>query len=292
MFQKILHAQKVCYLLRLKRISISIMNVHVWSAECSFLKSNMFVSLVLSSGDLPFWRDLEIKSSWYWGLPLFRYPLCLTKSVEIQNLKRNENRCHQCWACCHIKKTLLSWKILCFNENGTIFLQRDKSRKLKGKLIYFLEKHLRQSQSIKSELMQKCLRSSHTWHDRFKFPLADEFGNIFMFHFTSYQSYLPSRSMILSISTDNSHWTPNFGPHSLTLSVKDVVLKQKGPQKFPAAAWSLLFQRRQNFSESHLSRNPIVPIIKKLWRWGRSTVRCRCTKMDISRYQMSNLEDI
>ena len=66
--------------------------------------------------------------------------------------------------------------------------------------------------------------------------------------------------MIFSVSNDGIERSLDFGPYSVTLTVKDLVHeKTKSSKKFPLAAWSLLLCQRQQFLNNHLARVPVTP---------------------------------
>ena len=66
--------------------------------------------------------------------------------------------------------------------------------------------------------------------------------------------------MIFSVSNDGIQWSLDFGPDTVTLTVKDVVQQKTiSSQEIPLAAWSLLLllSQRQDFSKNHVTRIPI-----------------------------------
>ena len=66
--------------------------------------------------------------------------------------------------------------------------------------------------------------------------------------------------MIFSVSDDGIEWPLDFGPHSVTLTVKDLVQKMTiSSQQLLLAAWSLLFSQRRQFLNNHLVRVPSTP---------------------------------
>ena len=65
--------------------------------------------------------------------------------------------------------------------------------------------------------------------------------------------------MILSVSNDGIEWSLDFGPDSVTLTVKDLIQgKTIIPQDIPLVAWSLLSFQRQEFLNNHLARIPVT----------------------------------
>ena len=61
--------------------------------------------------------------------------------------------------------------------------------------------------------------------------------------------------MIFSVSNDPIQWTLDFGPDSVSITVKD--LDQNitiSSQKRPLAAWHVLLSQRQDFLDNHLPR--------------------------------------
>ena len=66
--------------------------------------------------------------------------------------------------------------------------------------------------------------------------------------------------MIFSISNDVFEWSLDFGPDSVTSTVKDLVQEKTiSPQGKPLAAWSLLLSQRQQFLNNHLAQVPVTP---------------------------------
>ena len=71
--------------------------------------------------------------------------------------------------------------------------------------------------------------------------------------------------MIFSASNDGIEKFLDFGPDSVTLTVKDLVQEMtKSSQEIPLEAWSLLLSERQDFLNNHLPRVTSTP--KGLWR--------------------------
>ena len=65
--------------------------------------------------------------------------------------------------------------------------------------------------------------------------------------------------MIFSVSNDLIEWSLDFGPDSVTLTVKDLVQEMTiSSQEIPLAAWSLLLSQRQQFLNNHLARVPVT----------------------------------
>ena len=66
--------------------------------------------------------------------------------------------------------------------------------------------------------------------------------------------------MIFSVSNDGIECSLDFGPDSVTLTVKDLVQKLTiSSQENPLAAWNLLFSQKQQFLDIHLARVPVTP---------------------------------
>ena len=66
--------------------------------------------------------------------------------------------------------------------------------------------------------------------------------------------------MIFSVSNSRNEWSFEFGPDSVTLTVKDLVRKITiSSQEIPLAAWSLLLSKKQQFLNNHLARVPVTP---------------------------------
>ena len=100
--------------------------------------------------------------------------------------------------------------------------------------------------------------------------------------------------MTFSVSNDGIQWTFDFGPDSVTFTVKD--LSQKitiSSQKTPLDAWQLRFSRRQDFLHNHLPRlriaqNPGGTVEME----GDVLPSVGAQDLDISSCQVSDLEDI
>ena len=66
--------------------------------------------------------------------------------------------------------------------------------------------------------------------------------------------------MIFSVCDDNIEGSLDFGPGSVTLTLKDLVHEIKtNSQEVPLAAWGLLQSQRQDFLHNHLAQFPITP---------------------------------
>ena len=66
--------------------------------------------------------------------------------------------------------------------------------------------------------------------------------------------------MIFSIPTDGIEFCLEFGPDSVTLTVKDLVHEMTlSSQELPLAAWSLLMSQKEYFLSNHLARVPVTP---------------------------------
>ena len=65
--------------------------------------------------------------------------------------------------------------------------------------------------------------------------------------------------MVFSVSNDGIEWSLDFGPDSVTVTVKDLVQEMtKISQEFSLPAWNLLCQRQQ-FLNNHLARVTVTP---------------------------------
>ena len=65
--------------------------------------------------------------------------------------------------------------------------------------------------------------------------------------------------MIFSVTNDGIEWSLDFGPVSVTLTVKDLQEMTINSQEIPLAAWSFLLCQRQQFLNNHLARFPVTP---------------------------------
>ena len=100
--------------------------------------------------------------------------------------------------------------------------------------------------------------------------------------------------MIFSVSDNSIEWSLDFGPDSVTLTVKDLFQEKiKNSQETPLAAWSLLLSQRQDFSNIHLARVLTTPN-QEGTRDMRDEVlpRVGAQDMETSGYQVSDLDDV
>ena len=66
--------------------------------------------------------------------------------------------------------------------------------------------------------------------------------------------------MIFSVSNDGIEWSLDFGPDSVTLTVKDLVPEKTiNFPELPLVAWSLLLSQRKQFLNNHLAQVPATP---------------------------------
>ena len=102
--------------------------------------------------------------------------------------------------------------------------------------------------------------------------------------------------MIFSVSNDGVECSVDFGPVSVTLTVKDLVQEMtKISQEFSLTAWSLFFFKRYQFFDNHLALVPVT-----LNQQGRHEMKDEVLSslsaqgMDTSGYQVSaaDLDDV
>ena len=97
--------------------------------------------------------------------------------------------------------------------------------------------------------------------------------------------------MIFSVSNDGNEWSLEFGPGSVTLTVKDLVQEISSKEILPTA-WRLLLSQRQDFLNNLLARVPVTPN-----QQGTMEMRDEVLPsvggqdMDTSGYQVSDLDD-
>ena len=100
--------------------------------------------------------------------------------------------------------------------------------------------------------------------------------------------------MILSISKDGTEWSPDFGPDSIFLTVKNLVQELKiCSQESPLATCSLLLSQRQDFVNIHLARVPLTPKhegTKEMRDEVLSSVAAQ--DMETNGYQKFDLDDV
>ena len=101
--------------------------------------------------------------------------------------------------------------------------------------------------------------------------------------------------MAFSVSNVGIEWCLDFGPDSVTLTVKDLVHKLTiSPQQIPLTAWSLLLSRRQKFLNTHLAQVPVTPNQQGTHKMRDEVIsRVGAQDMDTSGYQVSvYLDDV
>ena len=100
--------------------------------------------------------------------------------------------------------------------------------------------------------------------------------------------------MIFSVSNDGIQWTLDFGPDSVTITVKD--LDQNitiSSQEIAIATRQLLLSQRQDFLNNHLARVPITPNQDGTMEMRDEVLSSvGAQDLDSSSYQVSDLEDI
>ena len=100
--------------------------------------------------------------------------------------------------------------------------------------------------------------------------------------------------MIFSVSNDVFKWSLDFGPDSVTLSIKDIVHETtKKSKKNPLAAWILLWSQEQNFLNNHLARVPETPNQQGTHEmWNEVISRVGAQDCDTNRYRVADLDDL
>ena len=95
--------------------------------------------------------------------------------------------------------------------------------------------------------------------------------------------------MIFSVFTDGIEWSLDFGPVSVTLTVKDLVQEMTiSSQKVLPAAWSLLLSQRQQFLNNHLALVSVTPSQQETHELRAEVFSSvRAQEMDTSGYQVS-----
>ena len=102
--------------------------------------------------------------------------------------------------------------------------------------------------------------------------------------------------MIFSVSNDGYEWSLDFGPDSVTLTVKDVVQEMTiVSQGIPLAVWSLLLSQRQQILNNHLARVPVTPNQQETHEMREEVLSSVGAQkgLDTSGYQLSaDLDDV
>ena len=102
--------------------------------------------------------------------------------------------------------------------------------------------------------------------------------------------------MIFAVSNDGVEWSLDFGPDSVTLTVKDLVQELTvSSQEILLAAWSLLLSQKQQFLNNHLARVPVTPNQQGTHEMRDEVLSSVAAQegLDTSRYQVSaDLDDV
>ena len=99
---------------------------------------------------------------------------------------------------------------------------------------------------------------------------------------------------MFSVSNDSIEGSPDFGPKSVTLTVKDLVPEKTIISKgFSLASCSLLLSQRQDFLKNHLARVRIIPSKEKITEMKEEVLSfVGALDMDTNGYQVSDLDDV
>ena len=99
--------------------------------------------------------------------------------------------------------------------------------------------------------------------------------------------------MFFSAFNDSIECSLDFGPGSVTLTVKDLVEEvTRSSQEITKAAWILLLSQSQHFLKNHLARFPITPNEQETKQMPDDVLSSvGVQNMHTSGYQVSDLED-
>ena len=140
----------------------------------------------------------------------------------------------------------------------------------------FLKNFFSHSQSSTTETEPKRQKPLGLWHNRVDSPLVDIANQKFILLLFLFNFSLQNTNMISSASNDGSEWFPDFGPDSVTLTVKDLVQElTKSLQEIPLKLVDVPKKRffEQPFSENFSYSRPG----RDYGDEGRNTFKCRCT---------------
>ena len=100
--------------------------------------------------------------------------------------------------------------------------------------------------------------------------------------------------MIFSISNDGIHWTLDFGPDSVTITVNDLFQNITiSTKEIPLAAWQLMLSQRQDLLDNHLPRAPITQKQERTMEMRDEVLSSVMAQdLDSSSYEVSDPEDI
>ena len=98
------------------------------------------------------------------------------------------------------------------------------------------------------------------WYNHVDTPLVDTVNQNLIYIIIFYTFSQHSSNMIFSVSNDGIEWSLDFGPDSVTLTVKDLVqVMTISSQEILLTAWSLLLSQKQQFLNNHLAPVPVTP---------------------------------
>ena len=131
------------------------------------------------------------------------------------------------------------------------------------------------------------------WHRRVDSPLIDTVNWKFFYIFFSFTFSVEWINMIFSVSNDRIERPWDFGPDAVTLTVKDLVQDNTiNSHRILPAASSLLLSQKHDFSDKPSSASSIYSQPGRDYGDERgSALLCRSTKMYLSWYQVSDLND-
>ena len=172
--------------------------------------------------------------------------------------------CKKCKACCHALNLIFkdqNLQICCLAMTVHIDLQRRRVATTKKKNHLYIWRNFSANQiQAYPNLNQKRQKFFHLWYNRVDTPLVDAVNQNFIYTLILYTFSLHGSNKMFSASNDGIEWSFDFGPDSVTLTVKNLVHEMTiGSQETPLAACSLLLSQRQQFFNNHLARVPVTP---------------------------------
>ena len=130
-------------------------------------------------------------------------------------------------------------------------------------------------------LSQKRQKTFPLWHNCVDFPLVDTFNQKFFSSPVFYTCSLHYSNLIFSVSNKGIEWSLNFVPHSVTLTVKDLVQEMTTSSqeiRNSFGSLELVVVSKTRLLNNHLVRVPVTPKQQGTHKLMDELLSsCRCT---------------
>ena len=224
-----------------KWLSVSSMQVHVSSAQNFVFRTNNFVYLEVRTRDLNFWRD---EKKFKMTLKMWIVQHVQTKVVftfQSTNVLAftTVKSAKPALGCRIIILRTKFWQLSCLVLMVLNALQRRRRvLSTKNKVhLHFWRNFSTIHNQAHTNFYQKEQKSFHLWHNRVDYSLVEPVNQKLIFVPNFYTFGLQLNRMIYSLSKDSIKRSLDFGPDSITVTVKDLVQEVKiRCQKLPLAA--------------------------------------------------------